>query len=184
METEAAQAGAAAPATDGSHAADAAASDGWAPSRSIGFTLSTLGFAVSAAFREKLAPLGLEPRDFALLRAIGGAEGASQQAVGAQLGIPPSRMVAFVDALEARGLVERRPQPADRRARALHLTAAGRALQRRAFAVAAAFEQELSSGLRGGEPERLRELLGRVGETLGLAPGVHAAHKHAPQDCP
>ncbi|MGH2879628.1 MAG: MarR family transcriptional regulator [Solirubrobacteraceae bacterium] len=54
--------------------------------------------------------------------------GASQQAIGERLQIPPSRMVAFVDALEQRGLLERRANPEDRRARALYLTDEGREL--------------------------------------------------------
>ena len=146
------------------------------PFRSVGFTLSTLGFAVSAGFAERLAPLGIEPRDFALLRGVGAAEGSSQQAVGERLGIPPSRMVGFVDALEQRGLLERRAHPEDRRARALHLTGAGRALLQEGFAVAVAFEYELRSGLGAGEREQLLDLLAEVTAALGLRPGVHAAH--------
>ena len=88
------------------------------------------------AFREILAPLELEPREFALLRAVAAAEGQSQQAIGERLQIPPSRMVAFVDALEERSLLERRHNPHDRRTRELHLTDAGRELLERAFALA------------------------------------------------
>ena len=149
------------------------------PFRSVGFTLSTLGFAVSAGFAERLAPLGLEPRDFALLRSVGAAEGSSQQAVGERLGIPPSRMVGFVDALQGRGLLERRAHPSDRRARALHLTPAGRALLAGAHEAAVAFESELCAGLAPGERDRLLDLLGAVTETIGLRPGVHAANAAA-----
>src|SRR5581483_9559031 len=95
---------------------------------------SSLGYAVSRRFHTTLEPLSLEPREFALLRAVAPAEGASQQAIGERLQIPASRMVAFVDALEARGLLERRPNPNDRRARALYLTDDGRALLASAFA--------------------------------------------------
>jgi len=144
---------------------------------SLGFTLSTLGFAVAAGFREKLAPLGIEPRDFALLRAVGAAEGLSQQAIGERLQIPPSRMVSFVDSLEQRGLLERRAHPGDRRARALHLTAAGQGLLGEAFAAAVEFESGLCRDLGPGEREQLLELLGKVLETVGLPPGVHAAHR-------
>jgi len=146
------------------------------PFRGVGFTLSALGYAVAAGFRERLAPLGIAPRDFALLRAVGAAEGSSQQAAGERLGIPPSRMVAFVDSLEARGLLERRAHPHDRRARALHLTDAGRALLEDAFAVAVAFESELCAGLAPGEREQLLDLLGAVTAALGLRPGVHSAN--------
>ena len=147
-----------------------------APYKSVGFTLSTLGFAVASGFHAKLAPLGIEPRDFALLRAVGAAEGQSQQAIGERLRIPASRMVAFIDSLEERGLLERRPHPTDRRARALHLTEEGRALLTEAYAAAVTFESDLCARLSAAERERLVELLGTVLATLGLPPGVHAAN--------
>jgi len=153
-----------------------AAPDSNPPFRSVGFTVSTTGYAVARRFRELLAPLELEPREFALLRAVGAAEGESQQAIGERLQIPPSRMVAFVDALEGRGLLERRLTPEDRRTRALHLTDDGRKLLARAFEVAVAHERDLCADLDEDEREQLLDLLQRVGERLGLPPGVHAAH--------
>jgi DNA-binding MarR family transcriptional regulator len=158
-------------------AADPVTPDAVAPFRSVGFALSTIGYAVSHRFRSILDPLGLEPREFALLRAIGDTEGQSQQAAGERLQIPASRMVAFVDGMEARGLAERRANPQDRRTRALYLTDAGRELLGRAFALAAAYEQELCAGLSDEEREQLLELLWRVAGQLGLPEGVHAAHR-------
>jgi DNA-binding MarR family transcriptional regulator len=146
------------------------------PFRSVGFTISTIGYAVSRRFHEALAPLALEPREFALLRAVGASEGQSQQAIGESLQIPASRMVAFVDALEARGLIERRHNPDDRRTRALHLTAPGHELLARAFALAVGFEQGLCTGLSDAERDQLLDLLQRVADQLGLPTGVHAAH--------
>lgn len=146
--------------------------------RSVGFTISSLGYEIARRFRETLEPLGLEPREFALLRAVGADEGRSQQAVGARLGIAPSRMVGFVDTLEARGLLERRLNADDRRTRALHLTAVGRELLGRAFALAVGHERDLCSDLAGPEREQLLDLLGRVGVRLGVPPGVHATQGH------
>jgi DNA-binding MarR family transcriptional regulator len=121
----------------------------------------------------------LEPREFALLRTVAGSEGVSQQAIGERMKVAPSRMVAFVDALEERGLLERRQNPKDRRARALFLTPAGRELLNRAFAVAVEHEQRLTSELTGEEREQLLELLARVGTQLGIPPGVHAGMGHS-----
>jgi DNA-binding MarR family transcriptional regulator len=149
------------------------------PFRSVGFTLSTVGYAVSRRFRELLAPLDLEPREFALLRAVSAAEGQSQQSIGDRLQIPPSRMVAFIDALETRGLLERRQNPEDRRTRELYLTAAGRDLLARALAVAVGHERDLCADLQPEEREQLLDLMQRVGARLGLSPGVHAAHQHS-----
>lgn len=146
------------------------------PFQSVGFNLSSVGYVVSRRFRETLAPLELEPREFSLLRAIAAEEGQSQQALGDRLLIPASRMVAFVDALEQRGLLERRPNPEDRRARALYLTQTGRDLLGEAFSLALAFERQLCSDLDETEREQLVSLLQRVGLQLGLPKADHAAH--------
>jgi DNA-binding MarR family transcriptional regulator len=154
---------------------DGAGGSSAGPFRSVGFTLSTSGYAVARRFRQVLAPVGLEPREFALLRAVSLSEGSSQQAIGERLQIPASRMVAFVDALEARGLLERRRNPADRRARALHLTEEGRLLLGRAFVLAVEHERDLCAELSEAERKQLLDLLQRITARLGLAPGVHAA---------
>lgn len=148
------------------------------PFRAVGFNLSSLGYAVARRFRETLEPLELEPREFALLRAVGAAEGQSQQAIGERLQIPPSRMVAFVDALEQRSLLERRHNPHDRRTRELHLTAAGRELLGRASTLAAELELNLCAQLSAQQREQLLTLLERVGAQLGVPALTHAAHAH------
>jgi DNA-binding MarR family transcriptional regulator len=146
------------------------------PFQAVGFALSTVGFAVGMRFRERLAPLGLEPRDFALMRALSVSEGVSQQALGEHLQIPPSRMVAFIDALQERELLERRPHPSDRRAHALYLTDAGRKLLAKGMAAASHFDSELCAGLSEQDRKRLLTLLGKVREQLGIPAGVHSAH--------
>jgi DNA-binding MarR family transcriptional regulator len=150
-----------------------------APFQAVGFGLSSIGFAVAKRFRETLAPLELEPREFALLRGVAAAEGQSQQAIAEQLHIPPSRMVAFVDALEQRALLERRHNPHDRRTRELYLTAEGQRLLGRAFQLALGFERELCADLTAAERQELLALLQRVGLQLGVASGSHATHAHS-----
>src|SRR5215204_7455319 len=89
------------------------------------FLLSQVGFHSSRLWRERMARLDLDPREVVLLRHVAAAEGQSQQALAAAMQIPPSRMVALVDGLEQRGLLERQTVPGDRRVRALHLSRAG-----------------------------------------------------------
>ncbi len=149
------------------------------PFHSVGFSLSTTGYAVSRRFHEILDPLDLEPRDFALLRAVRAAEGLSQQALAERMRVQPSRMVAFIDALEERGLLERRQRSDDRRLRALHLTDTGQELLGRAFALALEHERDLCADLSEQEREQLLALLQRVAQRLGLPFGVHAAHSHS-----
>lgn len=139
----------------------------------VGFLLSQLGAANAKRFREVLAPVGLEPRQFAVLRHLARAEGLSQQALADNLHIPPSRMVALIDELEERGLAERRPNPEDRRARALFLTDTGRDVLGRATALGMAHEAAVCSVLRPGERDQLIDALQRIAGSQGLTPGVH-----------
>jgi DNA-binding MarR family transcriptional regulator len=145
------------------------------PFRSVAFLLSSLGYAVSRRFHQVLEPLQLEPGEFALLRAVSASEGEAQSALAERLHISPSWMVAIVDELERRELLERRPHTRDRRVRNLHLTAAGKKLLRQAERRAQQFDRQVSDPLTETELEQLLELLQRVGEGLDLQPGAHAA---------
>ena len=141
--------------------------------RTAAFLLTQLGTLAHLRLSEQLRPLGLHPRHLGMLGHLAAAEGSSQQALADALGVHRSAMVALVDDLEARGLAERRRDPADRRAYTLHLTPDGR----RQFAdlrkIADRQETELLSGLDAGERRELIELLRRLASSQGLKPGVH-----------
>ena len=137
--------------------------------------LSSLGYAVSRRFHEVLGPLELEPGEFALLRAVSASAGEPQSALAERLHISPSWMVAVVDELESRKLLERRPHERDRRVRNLHLTATGTKLLRQAERQAQQFDLQVTDPLSDAELEQLLELLQRVAAGLDLQPGAHAA---------
>ena len=141
--------------------------------RSVGFLISQLGFFSSKGFMEALEPLGIGPREFLLMRFVASAEGQSQQALAERLGVPPSRMVAMVDHLEDGGLVERRPDPGDRRVRGLHLTRKGRGVLDKAGAIAIDYETRLCAGINREEREQLIDLLQKLQESQTHLRGVH-----------
>jgi DNA-binding MarR family transcriptional regulator len=145
------------------------------PFRSVAFMLSSLGYAISRRFHEVLQPLGLEPGEFALLRAVAASDGEAQNALAERLHISPSWMVAVVDELEQRDLLERRPHARDRRVRNLHLTAAGKKLLRQAERQAEQFDRQVSDQLDEAELQQLLDLLDRVAAGVELQPGAHAA---------
>jgi DNA-binding MarR family transcriptional regulator len=145
------------------------------PFRSVGFMLSSLGYAISRRFHQVLAPLELEPSEFAVLRAVGVDEGQSQHALAERLRISSSHMVAIVDELEERALLERRPQPGDRRVRTLHLTHRGEKLLADAFELAKQLERRLTKSLSAKERTQLLALLDRIAGAIELQPGAHAA---------
>jgi DNA-binding MarR family transcriptional regulator len=142
---------------------------------SVGFMLSTLGHAISRRFIHALQPLDLHPREFGVLRAVKANDGQSQQTLAQRLHIPPSRMVAIVDELESRGLIERRPDPHDRRVRALYVTNRGQTLLEDAFTLVVEHELAISDVLTGSERAELLALLNRIADRLGLPTDVHSA---------
>lgn len=143
-----------------------------APS-TLSFLLSQVGVYASRRFAERIAAIDLNPPLFRVLNLIDAAEGRSQQTIGEAVEVPPSRMVAFVDELEQRGLVKRHPHPSDRRIRALYLTDEGRAVLKRGRRIAREHEKELTEGLSGAQRERLTELLQRVVVEQAIGNGVH-----------
>ena len=145
------------------------------PFRSVAFMLSSLGYAISRRFHAVLEPLELEPGEFALLRAVAVNDGEPQNALADRLHISPSWMVAIVDDLERRELLERRPHAHDRRVRTLHLTGAGKKLMKQAERKAQQFDALVTEPLSETELEQLLELLQRVAAGLDLQPGAHAA---------
>jgi DNA-binding MarR family transcriptional regulator len=155
--------------------------------KAVGFLLSQLGFEVAGRFSKLMADVQLEPRQFAVMRAIQAAQGMSQNQVGEWLRIPPSSMVSVIDQLEMRGLVERRPHPTDRRSRLLHITTHGTETLDRATVLAMGLEQTICEGFSPEVRGELIKLLDRVTENLGLVQGLHpgvpsGSHDHEGAD--
>ena len=143
-----------------------------APS-SLGFLLSQVGIYASRQFAERLAELDIYPPMFRVLNAVDAAEGLSQQAIGEAIGAPASRMVAIVDELEERGLIERRPHAGDRRIHALFVTPKGRKLLTRGRKIAMEHERDLTRGMTKADRERFVSLLQTVVDEQGIGKGVH-----------
>ena len=112
----------------------------------VAFLLAQLGAYAAERFGERAAALDFTRPQAGLLRLISREPGQSQQAVARRLGTPPSRLVALVDGLEQRGLIERRRNPGDRRNYALHPTAAGEQAMADLSQVSLEHEQAIGAG--------------------------------------
>src|SRR5438445_13580030 len=120
------------------------------PQPGLAFLLSTRGWPSHALWSERLSRLGLDVRQAAMLLHVAAAEGKPQQVLVRSLRIPASRVVALVDDLEQRRLLQRRGDPADRRVRNLHLTPQGKRLVRQLTELSSAHEAQLCGGLEPG----------------------------------
>lgn len=143
------------------------------PPTNLPFLLAQVGAFAAMRFAEKLERLELSPPHAGILGLLRRSAGQSQQDVAETLGMFPSRMVAFVDELEKKGLIERRSNPDDRRVYALFITAAGEKALREIGRVNAEHLESLCAGLDATEREQLAGLLERIARDNGLKPGVH-----------
>lgn len=129
----------------------------------VGFLLSRASGLVVRATNDSLAGVGLRVRPYSvLLLACDQPGGISQRDLAAGLGLDPSQVVALVDELARRGLVERTPSPADRRTKLVAATAQGRELRGRAAELAGSGGQRRLGRLTAAEQDTLRDLLARV----------------------
>ncbi|MFE2977538.1 MarR family winged helix-turn-helix transcriptional regulator [Streptomyces sp. NPDC059258] len=131
-----------------------------------------LGWAirmVSSAFRnvatESVADLPGGARAYLVLVALAGGEPPSQLALAKEVSLDRTVMTYLLDDLEAHGLVTRRPDPRDRRARQVLITDTGRIRLAEVRHSLAAAEARLLTDLDGDDASRLRTLLSRVART-------------------
>jgi DNA-binding MarR family transcriptional regulator len=154
------------------------------PAASSAFLLTQLGAHAAQRYADRIGEHGLTPPQTGILGLLRGNPGISQQQLARTLGMLPSRVVAFIDELEADGLVARTRDGADRRRNSLVLTDKGTATLRTIAAVARAHDDDICSALTATQRATLHDLLTRIAEQQGLAPGVHPGYRtlRAPAD--
>ncbi len=143
----------------------------------MAFLLSQLGHRSASVFADLIASIDLTPPHAGILRVIAAEPGRSQQALSGQLGLLPSRVVAYVDELEDLGYVERRRNPDDRRLHALYLTPSGKKALSKIGELGRQHERLMTAGLDTEQHDTLRQLLAVIAERQGLTPHVHPGYR-------
>ncbi len=110
---------------------------------------------------------GLTVLEYSALGSIDDRPGIDQRRLAERMGIDKDTAGDLVAALEARGLLERRIDPADRRARTLHLTPEGLALRRRVRPAALAVQERILAPLAPADRQTLVALLVQAVEGNG-----------------
>jgi DNA-binding MarR family transcriptional regulator len=99
--------------------------------------------------------------------------GRSQRSLAPALQVRATHLVTVIDAMESKGMLERRPNPVDRRANALYLTPRGQEALELVMEVSRKHEDDLTAGLDPGERRVLEALLARMAGALEVAHGGH-----------
>ncbi len=131
------------------------------PERALGLVLHDVARFLRKRFEQRAreADLGLTRAQWSVLAHLARNEGINQAALAQILEIEPITLVRLLDRLQAAGLVERRPDSSDRRARVLYLTPAARPLLERIWTLAAVVREEAMAGLAEDEREQLFRML-------------------------
>jgi DNA-binding MarR family transcriptional regulator len=124
---------------------------GWA----LGVVFRGYVKAANAAFTD--VPGG--PRGYQVLATATRSEPGSQQELAHHLGVDRTVMTYLLDDLERAGLIERHPDPADRRARRIAPTERGRALLGDLDERLGAAEEQVLAGLTAADRQAFRALL-------------------------
>jgi len=134
--------------------------------RSFGFLVNDVARLFGRRFDHNGRRLGLTRAQCRTLGYIARNEGINQAGLADLLEIRPMTLVRQIDRMEEAGWIERRPHPADRRARRLFLTAKARPILGRILDVANETRDEALARLKPAEAGQLIDLLKRVHATL------------------
>jgi MarR family transcriptional regulator, transcriptional regulator for hemolysin len=132
--------------------------------------LSRASYTLTTELTRAMEDMGLSPRAHAVLTAAVTGDH-TQTELARMVGLDKTTMVVTMDELEAAGLAERRPAPADRRARVIAVTPAGRKKLKQAEEISDRIRDDVLSALPAEDRETFVDALttlacGRLSESV------------------
>jgi MarR family transcriptional regulator for hemolysin len=136
----------------------------------IGLRLNQAARAVERAFDEALADAGGTLPIWLILLNLKIHRPGNQRDLAEKVGIREATLTHHLNAMDARGLITRTRDAANRRIQLVAMTEAGEAAFLRLRTAAMAFDAQLRSGLSDADVARLGELLGQLAANAGSPP--------------
>lgn len=141
-----------------------------------GYRLADNSRQLRRLFDERVRGLGLTGPQARLLLSLERNPNENQAFYAERLDIEPITLTRIVDRLEDAGWVERQADPADRRARILHLTDKSRGIVTRLHASVEALTEEMLGGFDAAERALFARMLDRIAANLLAARQPEAVH--------
>jgi DNA-binding MarR family transcriptional regulator len=132
------------------------------PKRGMIRLISRVRVELIDALDRELAPLEISAAQFMVLASVANAEADCASGVCKRMSYDPGAMTRMIDRLEQKGLLRRIPNPDDRRAANLELTAAGKALYPQLAAAKESVQKRFLRGFSQEEIGTLARLLNRM----------------------
>jgi DNA-binding MarR family transcriptional regulator len=138
----------------------------------VSYVIARLERAVRSAINERVRPYGLTTLQYTTLSVLGRRGALSNAQLARRSYMTPQSMSEVIEALESKGLIERKQHPNHRRVLPAQLTATGRKVLEACEEAVAAMEEEM-----------LRDLGPEERETFyhGLVSSVRALHAGFPE---
>ena len=136
------------------------------PSREFAFLISDVARLMRTYVDQLARQYGMTRAQWAVLVRLERSEGLKQHELAEMLDLQPITLTRLIDRLCDSGMIERRADPHDRRAKRLFLTPAARPLLDRLFALSEGFMPKILAGVDEPAIERLVGELGIMKENL------------------
>jgi len=136
-------------------------------------------FSLNQAFRQRLAPLGITPDQFTVLRWLSeaGCRGLTQTEITERMASDPNTITATVRRMEAARLLERVPHESDGRSKRVLVLPNGREVFNEAHALALTLQRRVLDCLTEAEANMFLMLLERVAEACSQEGSLGARKK-------
>jgi DNA-binding MarR family transcriptional regulator len=133
---------------------------------SVGFLLHDAARLLRRRFNRRVSQLGLTQAQWQLLAYLSRQEGLRQAQIADYLEMQPISVARLVDRMETNGWIERRPDPEDRRAVNLYITAKAEPILEKMWEHAAVSRTEAFAGISKADQDKLFDILSRMRENL------------------
>lgn len=148
---------------------------------SFGFLVTDVARLIRAEMDRRIgeAGLGLTAGEARTLSHVARAGAVRQNALAERMGVEAMTLSGALDRLEAQGLIERQPDPTDRRAKLVHLTGKADEMLARMAPVSAGIRADASLGLEPEDWKRLLDVLKTTRANLSAAKSEAAGREDA-----
>lgn len=149
------------------------------PKREFAFTIMDVARLLKTYADQRARQFGISRAQWAVLIRINRNEGLKQSELAELLDLQPISLTRLLDRLADSGLIERRPDPNDRRANRLYLKPAARPLLARLAELGADMMETVLAGLDDKAIDRMLKELVLVKDNLRAAIGANAQQPEA-----
>jgi DNA-binding MarR family transcriptional regulator len=159
------------------------------PGKALGLLVHDVGRLLRRRIDAKAQALGLTSAQWRVLSSVFRAEHLNQEPLNQatladQMDVEPITLSRQIDRMQAAGLIERRPDPGDRRAYRLFLTEQARPLVAEFRTVASDCINEAIAGVTDAEIELVSDVLSRIRANLVGKPEAYETESGGPHPAP